>query len=238
MVTLSSRARGKERLDESHHDPRRIHRTLDHMAGVNRWLGGSRVVLEHVKPCLRAGDVRILDVGTGAGDIPRQVTRWASRRGRRVTFIAVDRQHQIAQIARDRSRTEPEIRVSVGDGLRLPFPPRSFDVVISSMTLHHLEDDETTTFVSELGRVARHIVIVNDLERHRINYAGAKVLAHTVWRSDPYTRHDGPLSVRRSFTKGELLSIGRRAGLEDPRVHRHFPYRLALVGRPAGAESS
>jgi ubiquinone/menaquinone biosynthesis C-methylase UbiE len=155
-----------------------------------------------------------------------------------VTVFAVDRQRQIARIARDRTRSEPAIRVAVGDGFRLPFPSRSFDAVVSSMTLHHVEDDETAAFVSELGRVARHIVIVNDLERHRINYAGAKVLAHTVWRSDPYTRHDGPLSVRRSFTKWELLSIGRRAGLEDARVHRHFPYRLALVGRPAGAESA
>lgn len=238
MVPLSSRARGRERLDESHHDPYRIHRTLDHMAGVNRWLGGSRVVLEHVKPCLGTGELQILDVGTGAGDIPRRVTRWAARRGRRVTVTAVDRQYQVAQIARDRSHMEPAIRVAVGDGLRLPFPPDSFDVAISSMTLHHLGDDEAATFVSELGRVARQTVIVNDLERHRINYAGAKVLAHTVWRSDPYTRHDGPLSVRRSFTQGELLSIGRRGGLENARVHRHFPYRLALVGRPAGAGSS
>jgi len=41
-------------------------------------------------------------------------------------------------------------------------------------------------------------------------------------------REDGALSILRSFKREELLDLARRAGLANPRVVRHFPYRLVL----------
>jgi hypothetical protein len=83
-----------------------------------------------------------------------------------------------------------------------------------------------------MARVSRGVVLVNDLERTRANYLGARLLGVTAWRGNRLTRHDGPLSVQRSFTSGELLAIGRRAGLRDVSVGRHFPWRIVLEGRP------
>ncbi len=87
-----------------------------------------------------------------------------------------------------------------------------------------------------MARVCRGVVLVNDLERHRLHYLGARALAATVWRHCPVTRYDGPLSVLRSFTRAELEVLGRRAGLLDLRVRRHFPFRLVLEAHP-GRES-
>jgi hypothetical protein len=84
-----------------------------------------------------------------------------------------------------------------------------------------------------MARVSRVAVLVNDLERRYLNYWSARVLAWTLWRGNRLTRHDGPLSVRRSFTVEELLDIGRRSGLERPSVRRHFPFRLVLEGQPS-----
>jgi len=44
-------------------------------------------------------------------------------------------------------------------------------------------------------------------------------------------REDGALSILRSFKREELLDLARRAGLDNPRVVRHFPYRLVLSAR-------
>jgi len=41
-------------------------------------------------------------------------------------------------------------------------------------------------------------------------------------------RHDGALSILRSFKRDELLELAQRAGLRDISVERHFPYRLVL----------
>ncbi len=202
------------------------------MAAVNRWLGGARVVMRHLRTLLPDGrPARVLDIGTGCADIPMRIVRWAGSSGR-ITVFALDRQLQVARVASSSCAAQRNLMLGVADGQRLPFRDGVMDVVLASMTLHHLADERAAAFVTEMARVARYGVVVNDLERHVINYWGARVLSHTWWRRNPYTRHDGPLSVLRSFTPRELLGIGREAGLQEVRIHRHFPYRLALVGKP------
>jgi len=233
-MRFSSRLWAAEHLDAAKHEPAQLDLTLDHLAAVNRWLGGTRVVLKHLRRWLpERGYSRVLDVGTGAGDIPRAIVGWAAKGRRAVDVHGVDIQVPIAFRARDRCASESSIRVAVADGMRLPFADNTFDVATSSMTLHHIDDSHTHAFVAELSRVSTRAVIINDLERHPINYYGASVLAATVWRADRYTRHDGPISVLRSFSPRELRRVGEKAGLRNVVVHRHFPYRLALVGQPA-----
>jgi SAM-dependent methyltransferase len=231
-VNLASRAQGIERLDASSHDEDDLALSLSHMAGVNRWLGGARVVMSHLRSLLPDGrPARVLDIGTGGADIPMRIARWVRPSGK-VTVFALDRQLQVARLASVACADQRNLIFGVADGERLPFRDGSMDVVLASMTLHHLPDEQAGAFITEMARVARHGVVVNDLERHAVNYWGARALSLTWWRGDPYTRHDGPLSVLRSFTPGELLGIGRGAGLREVRIHRHFPYRLALVGKP------
>src|SRR5690606_13028054 len=92
------------------------------------------------------------------------------------------------------------------------------------------DDDAPVRVLRELGRVARAVVI-NDLERNWQNHVGAQVLARTLWARNPLTRHDGPLSVLRSFTAAELASLAHGAGLQDVRVRRYFFYRLVMTAR-------
>lgn len=228
-LVLDTRDNLPEKLDDAWHDPASLELTLDHLVGVNRWLGGARVVLAHLARLLpRDRPARLLDIGTGSADIPRYIMRWARRTHRQVRFVAVDRQRQVAGVARANCAPIPGIHVTVGDGCALPFPQGAVDVGIASLTLHHLSDAEAVTFLRELARVSR-AVLVNDLERHPVNYLGARLLASTLWRRSPYAE-DGPISVRRSFCAPELLELAGAAGLRNARVHRHFPYRLALVG--------
>jgi ubiquinone/menaquinone biosynthesis C-methylase UbiE len=123
-----------------------------------------------------------------------------------------------------------ELRLVGGDGRSLPFRSGSFDAVVSTLTLHHASDADAVVLLREMARVGRRIV-VSDLERSLPAYLGARILARTRWRSNRFTRHDGPLSVRRSFTPSELLELGRRAGLSDLRVRRRALFRLVLEAR-------
>jgi len=134
-----------------------------------------------------------------------------------------------AAVARVARRRSPAAIVR-GDALDLPFRDASVHASISTLTLHHFPEDQAVRLLEEMRRVARHRVVVNDLERHRLNHLSARLLAATLWRGNRLTRHDGPLSVLRSFTADELLALGRRAGLRNPVVHRHVPWRLVLVG--------
>jgi hypothetical protein len=71
--------------------------------------------------------------------------------------------------------------------------------------------------------------VVTDLVRSRAALLGAKALAWTVWRRHPVTRHDGPTSVRGSFTPAELAALGTE--VFGPRaIVRTYPgFRMSLV---------
>ncbi len=231
--SFATRAGGLELLDAGSHDQRELLSSLAEMARVNRWLGGNRAIRRHLGECARsvAADepLRVLDVGTGRADLPLFIARALGSRPD-VRVYGLDLQRQIVRIAHDACHASPRVEILAGDALALPFKTDAVDVVVSSLTLHHFDDDAAVAAVTEMARVAKRRVIVTDLERHRVNYAGAQVLASTLWRRDPYARNDGPLSVLRAFTREELARIGRSAGLARVRVFRHFPYRLALVG--------
>src|SRR5690606_23026641 len=177
------------------------------------------------------------DAGTGIGDLPRAIAERARRDGHGLRIVATDVHPQTLEIARRRLAAWPEITVEAADVRDLPYPDRAFDVALLSLTLHHLDDEDQITALRELGRVARRAVIVGELERSWPAYVGARILAATVWRRNRLTRHDGPISVLRAFTPGELLDLARRAGLERPHVHRHPLFRLVLVAGPIGRDA-
>jgi SAM-dependent methyltransferase len=233
MTRLPRLEHADEYLDAPAHDATELEASLDDVASVNRWLGGRRALLKHLEELIPRGKpVTILDGGTGSGDLPRAIVRWARRRGTPLQIVASDLSGQILGIARERVAEYPEITLTRADVRDLPFADRTFDLALLSLTLHHLEDDDQVKALQELGRVARRGVVVGELERGWPGYLGAKLLAATVWRSNRLTRHDGPISVLRAFTPAELCTRAECAGLQHPRVYRHPLFRLVLVAGP------
>ncbi len=135
--------------------------------------------------------------------------------GRPLSITATDSRPEILAAAR---RARPAIdrtaglELAVADGRGLSYPDGAFDVAHSSMVVHHLEPDEVVAFLRELRRVARRGIVVNDLVRGRHFWLGGWLIVHAIGTS-PYTRHDGPLSVRRAYNRRELREMVAAAGL-------------------------
>jgi SAM-dependent methyltransferase len=194
---------------------------------VNALFGGRMVTMVHVKRLLDALPaerlITVLDVGTGAGDIPRELVRWARRQGRRIRIFALDRDAATLQIAAQVVREYPEIRFVRGDALSLPIRAGAVDLTISAMTLHHLEPDAGVRYLAEMDRAARLGFVVNDLVRSRVAHWVVWLITRFVTRS-AISRHDGPLSVKRSYTPVEVSGLCERAGLVGVDVVHHWPY--------------
>ncbi len=194
---------------------------------INALFGGRMVTMVHVKRLLAARPpdrlVTVLDVGTGAGDIPRELVRWARRQGRRIRIFALDRDAATLRIAAKLVRDYPEITFVRGDALSLPIRSGAVDLTISAMTLHHLEPDAGVRYLVEMDRAARVGFVVNDLVRSRLAHWVVWLLTRFITRS-AISRHDGPLSVRRSYTPGEVTGLCAQAGLEGVDVVHHWPY--------------
>ena len=59
----------------------------------------------------------------------------------------------------------PHARVVQGDVPPLPFDDGEFDRVFTSLFFHHLSSDGRAAFIAEARRVARELVVVEDLRR-------------------------------------------------------------------------
>jgi hypothetical protein len=95
-----------------------------------------------------------------------------------------------------------------GDAIQLPFRDNSFDAVICSLTFHHLTNAECVSVLREMWRVARRIVIVNDLHRNRVAHASIRILSALFSRSTMF-RNDSAASVRPAFRPAELVDVAK-----------------------------
>jgi len=119
----------------------------------------------------------------------------------------------------------PEIVRLRADAAALPIRDGGVDVVTSSLLLHHLDPETAVATLAASRAAARLGVIVNDLLRNRLSLA-LVWLATRLFAAHPFSRHDGPLSVRRAYSPDELGTLARRAGIRGIAV-RTYP----LLGR-------
>jgi ubiquinone/menaquinone biosynthesis C-methylase UbiE len=99
----------------------------------------------------RSGD-RILDVGSGTGYFVRMLADIAGPRG---SVVGVDAAPEMIAHASSRSRSAANVSFEVGSAGALSFPDSSFDVVVSSLTMHHVAAAEQLAAVQEMRRVLR-----------------------------------------------------------------------------------
>ena len=169
--------------------------------------------------------LRILDVGFGDGDMLRRIARWAVRRQLAVDLVGVDLNPRSELAARAHTPADLPIRYVTGDYAG-PAGER-WDVVISSLVAHHMTHTQLVAFLRWMEANARAGWFVNDLHRHRFAYAGYPLLARFArWHS--IVRHDGTLSIARSYRPAEWPPLLAEAGVTDARVFRTFPFRLCV----------
>lgn len=197
---------------------------------VNRWMGDAHTLKATLFREIEAqglSDFSILDVGAGSGELLRVSADWARQTGRRVSAVGLELNERSAESINEESQRFDEISSVRGDALELPFPDNCFDYVICSLFTHHFVDEQVVRIFREMSRVAKRRIFVIDLNRHPIAYLLYTTVGKLVLHNR-LLRHDGALSILRSFKADELLRLGERAGLRDFWVERRFPFRLVL----------
>jgi len=209
----------RELLDTDSGTPSEVASSLRDLRWFNRWFGGistSLRLIETVAP--GATRLSVLEVAAGDGFVPRALQK---------RLPQIDLQVTLLDRAQSHLNGNNSIRSLVADALALPFRDSTFDVVSSSLFVHHLHPDQVVLFAREALRVCRIAVLINDLVRHRIHlafaYAGVPLYRSRI------TRHDAPASVRQAYTVREMRDLLEKAGLGRVEIHSQYFFRMGAV---------
>jgi ubiquinone/menaquinone biosynthesis C-methylase UbiE len=233
MISPPKRS-AREFLDTPGQDRVELAGLLNDIRRTNRRFGGYPLVLGYLGRFLSHlphRPITLLDVATASADIPRVIATWARVHDLPIRIVALDLSEEILALAEAGIASYPEVTLLRGNALALPFPNGAFDVVISGLALHHFTFDEGVRVLQEIDRVARGGFVVNDVDRSWGAYVGALLDTRFLTRNR-LARHDGPLSVLRSFTVPEIRAMVRAAGIHDVDIRRHLWFRIAIVRWP------
>jgi 2-polyprenyl-3-methyl-5-hydroxy-6-metoxy-1,4-benzoquinol methylase len=229
MAELSVSPIGVELLDDPAADPAKVAATLRDIARANRWFGGASAVRFGLSRTLsdvsRPARLSLLDLGTGLGDLPRVAVRWGATRGIQLVPVGLELNRAAAALAKASG-----LPVAVACAGAPPVGDKSFDVVLLSQVAHHLSAESVVELFRTCDRLARRAVIVADLRRHALAASsfrfGARLLGF-----DRLTLSDGVTSIRRGYSRQELLDLMACAGVKG-RVDQRRGFRLVATWSP------
>ena len=242
---LKARAIADELMDADDLDAGTYHAVLSDLAKVNRVTLACRPTIKFLrqvrdrfddlrrakvlsrfpraKPRFAMVPIKLLDVGFGAGDSLR--TTYIKSRGIVPQFVGIDLNPKSAALAYSLTPKWWEIEYKTGDYRDLS--GEGWDVIVSSLVAHHMTREQLVDFIRFMDAESKLGWFINDLHRHGFAYFGFPLLA-TLMRWHPIVRHDGQLSIARSYRPREWPAILAEAGVTDATITRKFPFRLCV----------
>jgi 2-polyprenyl-3-methyl-5-hydroxy-6-metoxy-1,4-benzoquinol methylase len=168
---------------------------------------------------------RLLDVGYGGGDMLRAIATWAAKRGVSAELVGVDLNPRSEMAANAATPKTMPIHYITGDYADMA--SEGFDFIVSSLVAHHMKRAELIAFLQFMDANAKCGWFINDLHRHGFAWLGYPLLANLM-RWHPIVRHDGRLSIARSYRPEEWPPLLEEAGVKGAKVRRVFPFRLCV----------
>jgi trans-aconitate methyltransferase len=157
----------------------------------------------------------------------RAIARWAAKRGKRATLSGIDLSPSSERAARLATPPELAIEYVTADVFAYE-PPIRPDFVVTALMTHHLPDANVVELLRWMDRVAVRGWFNNDLHRHWVAYHAFRAMGG-VARWHTMVRHDGAVSIARSFRRAEWEALLAEAGI-SAEIRWMTPFKLC-VGR-------
>lgn len=230
LKKFKSRSKELELIDTGDYTNAEYEGCLIELRRVNRWLGDESALKKSLLREIKARDLRefsVLDIGAGSGEFLRIIADFARRRKIKTSLTGLELNARSAVSILEESKNFREISAVRADAFKLPFADNSFDYTICSLFTHHFPDTKVVEILKEMKRVSRRRIFVIDLHRHPVAYYFYTTIGR-IFLHNHLIRHDGALSILRSFKPGELNDLALKTGFRKFKIKRSFPYRLIL----------
>lgn len=228
---LSQRNLQPEIMDQPDLDNASHRQALAGLRRINFVSGSVRILWSPIKSLAKALGVRrlrVLDIASGGGDVAVGLWRKARRAGLELDIVGYDKSPMAVSHAEQfAEHAGTSVRFETRDVLAESLP-RDWDIVMSSLFLHHLSQEDAVALLGNMSGACRHLLLINDLRRCLSGYLLAQAVCRLLSRC-PVVHVDGPRSVAGAFTRGEVLRLCEDAGLSDARFAVRWPYRFLLM---------
>jgi SAM-dependent methyltransferase len=230
MSGLRQRRLQAEVMDQPTLDGKEHIRALRGLERIHWWTNSARILWRPLARLAATGKtpLRVLDLATGGGDIPRRLSRRAARNELALEFAGCDLSARAVEYAQARAEgAGVAVRYFPLDVLNAPLPP-DYDVIMCSFFLHHLTEDQAVGLLRRMAAAARRMVLIHDLVRGAggflLAYAGTRLMSRS-----KVVHEDGRKSVEGAFTPEEVRRLAVLAELTGAQVESCFPFRLLLT---------
>ena len=232
MVSFKERSTQSEMMDAPDIPVKLLHKNLRELDILNRYLGGHSISIEGIKRLMvdRQKVYHIVDLGCGSGDVLKYIARWARSNHFQVKLTGVDKNWMALQYLGINCFDYPEIEGVVCDYKDFMKTERKIDIVHSSLFCHHLDNNELMELFRYLKTYTQIGFVINDLQRSSIAYYSVWFLTRML-NGTALSKHDGPISVLRAFTRNELEKLFNEADIKEFSIKWRWAFRYLVVAK-------
>ncbi|MFC5625473.1 methyltransferase domain-containing protein [Algoriphagus winogradskyi] len=227
MSKFAQRSEEKELMDDLNCSGEELNQTLRELKTINRWLGGNYVTTSGLAKIFKSypqDNYSVADIGCGGGDMIRVMNEWVKTQKKVVTFIGIDANRNIIDLAKVRLRDLSEVTFEVQNVFQEEFSEEKVDISTCTLFTHHFTDSELVTLLNSLRAKSRLGIVINDLHRHPLAYYSIKWLTR-VFSKSKMVQHDACLSVLRSFSRSDWERILHTAQIKNFEISWHWAFR-------------
>lgn len=227
MVNLKQRVFGAEIMDDFDLPAAELVPVLKGLGKVNAFFGAHAAIIKALQKFPVRQDYTIADWGCGGGDTLIAIAKWAGKKNITFNLLGIDAAPATVAFAVEQSTAYQNISYMQADVLDDDVKDNPCDIIICSLFTHHFDDEEWVQLMRNMYQTASKGIIITDLHRHPVLYYAVKSIT---WLSrNRMVQNDGPLSVQRSFKRAELLTLLKKAQIDNFKLTWKWPFRWELT---------
>lgn len=223
---FKQRSSQKELMDDLNLASDALKQNLRELEMVNTYLGGYKVTLSAlIKLKLRKDrKYRLLDIGSGAGDMLKQMAKWAERNQLNIEFIGIDANQFMVDYATNACSEFANISFLRKNIFETKTEDLKADIVTMNLFCHHFSNEELSQIINRISHSEAKVIIINDLHRHPLAYYSIWFLTR-LFNGSYLVKHDAPLSVKRAFKRNEIRKIFVNTSFKDVTIVWNWAFR-------------
>lgn len=231
LKDLSHRSHDPEIMDNLDEPLVNLAEVLDDINQVNQILGGFKLTVNAVEKLIEKYSkvqYTIIDFGCGEGKMLRLLAQLGRKQGYNFKLVGIDLNQDSITLARKRSASFPEITYLQKDIFKTDFNQMGCDIIISTLTMHHFDNESILKFIGYFVESAAIGIIINDLQRSTFAYYLFKLFS-LIFIKTQVAKIDGLISIRRAFHKKELISFAQQIPEANHQIQWKWAFRYLWI---------